>query len=80
MSSVPQVEAKGGRLLPITGQPPNLAKIPPGCAFHPRCSRRRIGAEARAGSATAPPTCRRCALVVPGREAACHYSEEVLGV
>jgi oligopeptide transport system ATP-binding protein len=79
MRSVPQVEVKGGRLLPIAGQPPNLARIPSGCPFHPRCSRRRLGADALPG--------RHCAgdvpplrLVVPGREAACHYSEEVLGV
>jgi oligopeptide transport system ATP-binding protein len=79
MNSVPNVEAKGGRLQPIAGQPPNLAKIPSGCPFHPRCARRRLGAAAPAG--------RNCAgdrpplrLVVPGREAACHYSEEVLGV
>jgi oligopeptide transport system ATP-binding protein len=79
MSSVPQVEAKGGRLQPITGQPPNLAKIPSGCPFHPRCSRRRLGADALPGRDCAgdlPPL----RLVVPGREAACHYSEEVLGV
>ncbi|MFD2092040.1 ABC transporter ATP-binding protein [Blastococcus deserti] len=79
MSSVPQVEAKGGRLLPIAGQPPNLAKIPSGCPFHPRCSRRRFGADALPGRDCAgdvPPL----RLVVPGREAACHYSEEVLGV
>jgi len=42
MRSIPQVEAKGGRLLPITGQPPNLAAIPAGCPFHPRCPRRRF--------------------------------------
>jgi oligopeptide transport system ATP-binding protein len=79
MSSVPQVEAKGGRLQPIVGQPPNLARIPSGCPFHPRCSRRRLGAEAAPGRecATDVPPLR---LVVPGREAACHYSEEVLGV
>jgi oligopeptide transport system ATP-binding protein len=78
MKSVPQVEAKGGRLQPITGQPPNLAKIPSGCPFHPRCPRRRIGAEAAPGQdcATDRPPLR---LVAPGREAACHYSEEVLG-
>jgi oligopeptide transport system ATP-binding protein len=79
MSSVPQVEAKGGRLQPIVGQPPNLARIPSGCPFHPRCSRRRLGAEAAPGrecSTDVPPL----RLVVPGREAACHYSEEVLGV
>ncbi|WP_336032671.1 ABC transporter ATP-binding protein [Geodermatophilus sp. FMUSA9-8] len=79
MGSVPQVEAKGGRLRPIAGQPPNLARIPSGCPFHPRCARRRLGADAAPGRecATDVPPLR---LVVPGREAACHYSEEVLGV
>ncbi|MGY1742461.1 MULTISPECIES: ABC transporter ATP-binding protein [unclassified Blastococcus] len=79
MSSVPQVEAKGGRLQPIAGQPPNLAAIPSGCPFHPRCTHRRLGAAAAPGRecATDEPPLR---LVVPGREAACHYSEEVLGV
>ena len=79
MNSVPQVEGKGGRLQPIVGQPPNLAAIPSGCPFHPRCARRRLGAEAAPGRecATDVPPLR---LVAPGREAACHYSEEVLGV
>jgi oligopeptide transport system ATP-binding protein len=78
MNSIPQVEAKGGRLQPITGQPPNLAYIPSGCPFHPRCAHRRLGAAARPGE--------ECSVdvpllrpVLPGREAACHYSEEVLG-
>jgi len=77
MSSVPQVEAKGGRLQPIVGQPPNLAHIPSGCSFHPRCAHRRLGAAARPGeecSIDVPPL----RPVLPGREAACHYSEEVL--
>ncbi|RBY76993.1 methionine ABC transporter ATP-binding protein [Blastococcus sp. TF02-09] len=79
MASVPQVEAKGGRLQPIVGQPPNLAAIPSGCPFHPRCAHRRLGADAAPGrecSIDVPPL----RQVVPGREAACHYSEEVLGV
>src|SRR5918994_131891 len=78
MNSIPQVEAKGGRLQPITGQPPNLARIPSGCSFHPRCAHRRLGADALPGRDCAgdrPPL----RLVVPGPEAACHYSEEVLG-
>jgi oligopeptide transport system ATP-binding protein len=79
MTSIPQVEAKGGRLVPIAGQPPNLAAIPSGCPFHPRCPRRRAGADAAPGRdcVVDSPELR---LVVPGREAACHYSEEVLGV
>ena len=30
--------AKGGRLVAIPGSPPDLANLPPGCAFAPRCS------------------------------------------
>lgn len=37
LSSRPQAQKKGERLQPIYGSPPNLAFIPPGCAFHPRC-------------------------------------------
>ena len=75
----PAAGGEGRPALPITGQPPNLAAIPSGCPFHPRCPRRRIGAQAGPGRDCAvdlPPL----RLVVPGREAACHYSEEVLGV
>jgi oligopeptide transport system ATP-binding protein len=77
MNSIPQVEAKGGRLNPIVGQPPNLAAIPSGCPFHPRCPKARTGGAAAPG--------RDCVTDIPalrtvtiGREAACHYSEEVL--
>jgi len=79
MNSIPQVEAKGGRLNPIVGQPPNLSAIPSGCPFHPRCPRARTGAAAAPGRdcvGDVPPL----RLVIPGRESACHYSEEVLGV
>jgi oligopeptide transport system ATP-binding protein len=79
MSSIPQVEAKGGRLNPIVGQPPNLANIPSGCSFHPRCPKGRTGAAAAPGRdcvVDVPPL----RVVDPGREAACHYSEEVLSV
>ncbi|HSR12351.1 MAG TPA: ABC transporter ATP-binding protein [Thermodesulfobacteriota bacterium] len=38
MASVPQLDQDVRRkLVPIRGQPPNLANIPKGCAFHPRC-------------------------------------------
>jgi peptide/nickel transport system ATP-binding protein len=29
---------KGARLVAIPGSPPDLANLPPGCAFAPRCS------------------------------------------
>ncbi len=38
MASVPRLDADTTqRLAPIDGQPPNLAALPPGCSFAPRC-------------------------------------------
>ncbi len=38
MASVPILDQDvKKKLVPIRGQPPNLANIPEGCAFHPRC-------------------------------------------
>ena len=38
MASVPRLDSDTGqRLVPIDGQPPDLAQLPPGCAFAPRC-------------------------------------------
>src|SRR5437868_10713424 len=40
MASVPRLDGDAGRrLVPIDGQPPDLAALPPGCAFAPRCVR-----------------------------------------
>jgi oligopeptide transport system ATP-binding protein len=71
MASIARVDQKGQRLNPIVGAPPNLADLPTGCPFHPRCPRatERCVAEL-------PPL----REVAPGRRSACHYAEEVLGV
>jgi oligopeptide transport system ATP-binding protein len=38
LESLPRLDAKDRqRLVPIDGQPPNLLRLPPGCAFQPRC-------------------------------------------
>ncbi len=37
MSSLPDPEHNGGRLNTIQGNPPNLAHLPEGCPFSPRC-------------------------------------------
>ena len=38
MASVPQLDQDlKQKLIPIKGQPPNLANVPEGCAFRPRC-------------------------------------------
>jgi len=39
LRSVPRLdEARRARLDPIEGQPPDLSRLPPGCAFQPRCA------------------------------------------
>ncbi len=37
LSSIPRMSDTGQRLTAIEGQPPDLAALPPGCAFAPRC-------------------------------------------
>jgi oligopeptide transport system ATP-binding protein len=72
LASVPRVDVRESALTPIKGAPPNLAAIPSGCPFHPRCPRARE---------------ERCPDEVPelrdvtgtGHGSACHYAEEVLG-
>ncbi len=57
--------ARKAALVPIPGRPPDLSRMPPGCAFHPRCAL----AEAR---------CREAAPsrlpIAPEHEAACHLA------
>jgi oligopeptide/dipeptide ABC transporter ATP-binding protein len=39
LRSVPRVdESRRQRLVSITGLPPDLVRLPPGCKFHPRCA------------------------------------------
>jgi len=37
LNSIPRMSDKCERLTAIDGQPPDLAALPPGCAFGPRC-------------------------------------------
>ncbi|MFG2817821.1 ABC transporter ATP-binding protein [Kitasatospora sp. NPDC048365] len=39
LDSIPRLDQKGQELYAIKGLPPNLLRIPPGCAFNPRCPR-----------------------------------------
>jgi peptide/nickel transport system ATP-binding protein len=40
LESIPHVDQKVSRLIPIEGAPPSLIFVPPGCPFHPRCPHR----------------------------------------
>jgi peptide/nickel transport system ATP-binding protein len=37
LESMPHIDQKGARLVPIEGAPPSLIHVPKGCPFHPRC-------------------------------------------
>ncbi|WP_017976578.1 ABC transporter ATP-binding protein [Actinopolyspora halophila] len=69
MESIPRLDQKGEELASIKGLPPNLADIPPGCPFHPRCYR-------------AEEECRETVPELrelrPGRHSACHFAEELI--
>jgi oligopeptide/dipeptide ABC transporter ATP-binding protein len=67
LNSIPRIGDPDQRLTAIDGQPPNLAVLPPGCAFAPRCPQ----AVARCREAAPPPFAldegriARCWLVEP---------------
>lgn len=70
LASIPGLEGeRGGRLHTIQGSIPNIARMPSGCRFHPRCP-------------YATPDCRMREpdlRAVNGRHAACWYAEEIAG-
>jgi oligopeptide/dipeptide ABC transporter ATP-binding protein len=45
LAAIPSLEGRGSRLRPIGGQPPDLARLPAGCPFAPRCEHVRSGCE-----------------------------------
>ncbi len=66
MASVPRLDGDTDRpLVPIEGQPPDLATLPPGCAFAPRCQQ----AVDRCRSERPP-----LVETLPGHFSACHFS------
>ena len=73
LGSVPRLDADMNRLVPIEGQPPNMAEPPSGCRFHPRCSLMQ-GREICA--AQVPPLLQ----IGPSHWTACHFAEEVDGL
>jgi peptide/nickel transport system ATP-binding protein len=73
LRSAPRIDAAGGRLDPIPGQPPTPTALPPGCSFSPRCAH----AAARERCITEDPALR---TLGPGRSSACHYAEEMLAL
>jgi oligopeptide transport system ATP-binding protein len=69
LESIPRLDQKGETLSAIGGLPPNLTRIPAGCAFHPRCKYAQDICKA-----DPPPPL----LDLGGRTSACHFAREVL--
>jgi oligopeptide/dipeptide ABC transporter ATP-binding protein len=71
MNSLPKLTEDEEWLEPITGAPPSLINLPPGCPFHPRCflARERCRQEN-------PPL---AAVEGSDHKSACHFSEELIG-
>jgi len=71
LESIPRLDQKGQDLNVIRGLPPNLANIPRGCSFNPRC--RYVKDECRVDP---PPPVYD---VSANRTSACHFWQEVVG-
>ncbi|MGX2994732.1 ABC transporter ATP-binding protein [Streptomyces sp. JNUCC 64] len=69
LASIPRLDQKGRELYAIKGLPPNLTRIPSGCAFHPRCPMARDICRT-----DEPPL----AEVSAERRSACHFWRETL--
>jgi peptide/nickel transport system ATP-binding protein len=72
LGSIPALDSAGARLHPITGAPPSLINLPPGCPFSPRCP-------------LATELCQReepplGPTDLPHHEAACHHWETLAEV
>ena len=68
LRAIPDITIREDRLPGIKGAPPNLLRLPTGCAFHPRCPL----ADDRC-KAEVPPF----EEVAPGRWSACFHADEV---
>ena len=70
ISSLPRLDQDLERLVPISGQPPSLINLPPGCAFHPRCTLR----QGRDRCVDERPDLLQ---VGPAHHSACHFTDEM---
>ncbi|GCE01452.1 ABC transporter ATP-binding protein [Embleya hyalina] len=69
LESIPRLDHKGRELYAIKGLPPNLMRIPSGCAFNPRCPYAQDICRS-----DVPPLHR----ISAGRGSACHFWETVM--
>jgi len=76
LDSIPRLDQKGQELYAIKGLPPNLLRIPPGCAFNPRCPMAQEICRAEVPPLLA--VTEEDGRDLPGRGSACHFWKETL--
>jgi oligopeptide/dipeptide ABC transporter ATP-binding protein len=75
MNSLPKLTEDEEWLEPITGSPPSLIDLPPGCPFHPRC----FLAREKCRQENPPLVQVEGAGPVSAHKSACHFSDELVG-
>ncbi|MFD5438610.1 oligopeptide/dipeptide ABC transporter ATP-binding protein, partial [Kitasatospora sp. NPDC127067] len=76
LDSIPRLDQKGQELYAIKGLPPNLLRIPEGCAFNPRCPRARD--RCRTEVPELFPVTEEDGTPLEGRGSACFFWKETL--
>ncbi|WP_033256922.1 ABC transporter ATP-binding protein [Kitasatospora phosalacinea] len=76
LRSIPRLDQKGEELYAIKGLPPNLYKVPAGCAFNPRCD--AATDLCRTESPALHQVTDRDGAELAGRASACHFWKETL--
>ncbi|MEE1817100.1 ABC transporter ATP-binding protein [Streptomyces sp. NPDC004288] len=76
LDSIPRLDQKGQELYAIKGLPPNLLKVPTGCAFNPRCP--KADDICRTEIPALVPVTERDGADLPGRKSACHFWKETI--
>ncbi|KUL60233.1 methionine ABC transporter ATP-binding protein [Streptomyces albidoflavus] len=76
LDSIPRLDQKGQELYAIKGLPPNLTRIPSGCAFNPRCPMAQD--ICRTEVPTLAPVTEQDGTDLPGRGSACHFWKETI--
>jgi len=76
LQSIPRLDQKGQELYAIKGLPPNLLKVPAGCAFNPRCPMAQDICRSEVPPLHA--VTEEDGRALPGRGSACHFWKETL--
>jgi oligopeptide transport system ATP-binding protein len=76
LESIPRLDQKGQDLYAIKGLPPNLTRIPSGCAFNPRCPMAQD--ICRTDIPPLHPVTERDGGELVGRGSACHFWKETI--